>query len=131
MNSFTKHIFIICFALFSVSPLSAQIALELRPGHNDDLCPGFETVNEAVMDISNMPPIVPSPNTNIEYYWIVQHEQGTWSWQTDSPARGFLIPFEGEYTLRCQVLYISLGDSYPYAAFWSSPMVIEAGGECD
>jgi hypothetical protein len=126
-----KSIFTICFLLMSVSSVFAQITIELRPGYNDELCPGFESENEGIMDIRNVPPITPSPNSSVEYYWIVQHEEGTWSWQTDSPARGFLIPFEGEYTLRCQVLYISLGNSYPYAAFWSSPMLIEAGEGCD
>lgn len=119
------------FVLISAGSLSAQITIQLRPGHNDDLCPGFTTENQAIMDIQNMPPLLPGPNTNVEFYWVVQHELGTWSWQTDSPARAFLVPFAGDYTLRCQVLYISLNNGYPYAAFWSSPMLITAGEDCD
>lgn len=131
MNKLTKFVLAICFALLSVSLLPAQVTLQLRPGHNEELCPGFEPENVAIMGINNMPPITPSPNTRIEFYWVVQHELGTWSWQTDSPARGFLIPFEGEYTLRCQILYLSEGNHYPYAAFWSSPKLIETGESCN
>ncbi|MEM9836368.1 MAG: hypothetical protein AAF828_07690 [Bacteroidota bacterium] len=122
---------VVCFTFLSIGQISAQLSLSLRPGHNDDLCPGFEVANQAIIDIRNMPPITPNDNTSVEYYWVVQHEDGTtWSWQTDIPARAFLIPFAGEYTLRCQILYITVGNVFPYAAFWSSPMLIRAGDDC-
>lgn len=84
------------------------------------------------MDIFNMPPIVPGSNTSVEYYWVVRHEDGAqWNWQTNEPSRAFLVPFAGNYTLRVQVLYISIGNNHPYAAFWSSPVNITSGEDCE
>lgn len=128
-NKLISGILLLC--LFGAVDLSAQLSLELRTGFNDELCPGFSQDNEAVVDIRNMPPISPSSNTKVEFYWVLQHDEATWSWQTSLPARSFLVPFPGEYTLRCQVLYVSLENRHPYAAFWSSPMKINTGEECD
>lgn len=128
---FANSSLLLCLLLLLAGGLSAQISIDLRPGFNDELCSGFDEVeNTAIMDISNMPPIVPGSNTSVEYYWVVQHELGTWTWQTNTPARPFLLPFTGEYTLRVRVLYISIGNNFPYAAFWSTPMTIEAGEGC-
>jgi len=131
MNSFMRSIYAtLLLLLLGAGGLSAQITIDLREGYNDERCPGYTPEHEAIMDIFNMPPIVPSSNTSVEYYWVVQHEQNTWTWQTDTPSRAFLIPFEGEYTLRVQVLYISIGNNFPYAAFWSTPITIRTGEDC-
>ncbi|MGB3547638.1 MAG: hypothetical protein WBA17_11725, partial [Saprospiraceae bacterium] len=112
-----------------VTALSAQVTVNLRPGANDDHCAGFNDANIAVMEIAYNPPFPPSSTTVVEYYWTVEHELGTWAWQTDRPDREFLIPFMGEYTIKCKVLYVQQSTRLTYAAFQSNVMIVD-GKNC-
>lgn len=133
MNVFMKYLlFLVFVSLCSLGGLQAQLGLELRPGFNDELCPGFDDeVNTVIIDVVNMPPITPAPNTQIEYYWVINHELGDWAYQTDNNARGFKLSFPGTYTMRCQVLYVNLTTTNAYATFWSSPLIVTTSEDCD
>lgn len=132
MNNYIKIVLLGCLFLLSGSALSAQIGLELRPGYNDDRCPGFnDQENIVIIDIVNELPVPPTANTRIEYYWVITHELGNWAYQTNNSARGFQLSFPGQYTMRCQVLYVDLHTTFAYASFWSSPLIVNTGDSCE
>lgn len=132
MSNQLKNFILTCLAVIFIAPLSAQLGLELRPGYNEDVCPGFdENNNTVIIEVVNMPPLNPAPNTRIEYYWLITHEQGEWIYQTNFPARPFLVTLDGEHTMRCRVLYVNELTSLAYASFWSAPLIVETGSACD
>lgn len=133
MNDFMKYLLLIAFVCCGfMGTLSAQLSLELRSGYNDELCPGYDDeLNTVILDVVNMPPLTPAPNTRIEYYWLITHENGDWAYQTNSSARSFKLVFSGDYTMRCQVLYVDLTTTNAYATFWSNPMIVQTGQDCE
>lgn len=133
MNNLMKYVLLFIFVCLGFwGSLNAQLGLELRSGYNDELCPGYDDEeNTVILDVVNMPPLTPAPNTRVEYYWLITHENGDWVYQTDNPARAFKMVFPGSYTMRCQVLYVNLLTANAYASFWSSPLIVETGHTCD
>lgn len=131
MNNLTKYLLLAFLCLACTNTAFGQLGLQLRPGFNEERCPGYEEENLVMIDVVNMPPLTPAPGTNIEYYWIITHEEGEWVYQTDNNARPFRLTFHGEYSMRCRVLYVSQETTFAYASFWSSPLIIETGENCE
>lgn len=131
MNNSNKFFLLFFFCLIGGVSVFGQLGLELRAGFNDDLCPGTGEENLVIIDVVNTPPLTPAANSTIEYYWIITHEMAEWVYQTDNDSRPFRLPFDGEYTMRCRVLYVNQETAFAYASFWSSPLIVETGDVCD
>lgn len=131
MNDLAKTILCALLLTCVLPALSAQLGLQLRPGFNDDLCPGYDEENTVIFDVTNVPPLSPVQNSRIEYYWEITHEFADWTYQTNSDARSFHLTLPGQYAVRCKVLYINLATTQPYASFWSAPLIIDTNPDCD
>ncbi len=125
-----RNLLIIClFSFFIVPLLHAQVPY-IQCLNGSEICCGFQPNNIAQVKVV-APPSLPLPSGSaFTYVWISEHQNGTtWTWHTSVNQRAIPIPWEGEYTVRVQVIYIQIINYTPFASFWSNSIKIH-GKQC-
>jgi hypothetical protein len=98
--------------------------------NGSEICCGFSSQSIAQVKVVANPPLPLPSNSAFTYVWTSQHQSGTtWTWYTSVNQRAIPIPWEGEYTVRVQVVYVQILNYTPFAAFWSNTIKIY-GKQC-
>ncbi|GJM31897.1 MAG: hypothetical protein DHS20C18_08980 [Saprospiraceae bacterium] len=107
-----------------------QMTAQLIAVNGSEICAGLQPENQAHICVSENLPIPLPPNSTIAYTWTVIHPNGTWRWVSTASERTVPIPWPGDYSVRVQMEYIRQGRRRPFAAFWTSPLIIH-GSDCE
>lgn len=110
------------FTLFTLTTYGQMVQIASMNGN--EICQGYASDNQAVVQIMNGIPIQKPENTYITYVWTSTHANGTKVWDSNQPTRKVPIPWLGEYQVQVVMQYVRVGQTRPYAVFWSNKITV-------
>jgi hypothetical protein len=110
------------FTLLTISTYGQMLQISSMNG--DEICQGYASDNQAIIQVTSGIPSAKPENTYITYVWTSTHDNGTKVWDTNLSSRKVPIPWTGEYTVQVVMQYVRHGQTRPYAAFWSNKVKV-------
>ena len=104
----------------------------LVPVSDTEICRGYNPLkNIAQVGVSVDIPdyVMDRSDMFVTYKWRAEHPNGNKVWNTSQAVRTIPIPWTGEYTIKCTVEYVLLGNSTPFETVESNTLTI-TGKSC-
>lgn len=110
------------FTLFTITTYGQMLQINCMNG--EEICQGYAAENQAMIHITAGLPTEKPEDTYITYVWTSTHANGTKVWDSNQSSRRVPIPWSGEYTVQVVMQYVRVGQTRPYAAFWSNKVTV-------